>query len=863
MPPRSRRFFTHLLRVVSLPHWLEHWSRSVLTVLGVSLGVATIIAVGDVSESVLASFHQMVRTVSGASELEIRSATGSVDEDLIRRAASVEGVHTAAGLVESFVTLAEQPDESLYVLGVDFLGSPIWEGQLPRSAIEIPDEILFLNHADSVALSRQFGERLGLLEGQPLRVVSPLGPRTLTIRGFLGDIAPARLFDGAIAIMDLPAAQELLDRRGRVDRIAVQVISGAPVADVRVRLAASLGPTVEVGPPETRGDQIGQLLFSLQSMLLVAGSLAVIVGAFIVYQAVAISVQQRRREFALLNVVGVSLRTLWRLCLVETLFLALLGVILGTLGGRAFGLLASGMVGQAASEIWVHVDVRQQTYSTWGVVAGAVIGIGMATVAAYFAIRATFAAPTMEALRPVSLEIEATHRDERRLLALAVVLIAATWLVSCVSSQFGYLVVGVIILSQVSAYCGGALLSPSVVMAVGSVLRSWGRRSPQVALRLAVDSLPRNPRRSGLTVATITAALGMVVSLAGLVRSFETAWLGWMENHFAADLFVGSGARFHLLAGPPMGPEVAARLRRISGIASVEPFRVLQIAIDARPVFLEGISIDDRLAHGGLDMVEGTLADAAHQLQTGTGVLLSDNLAFRLGLHRGDEISLPTPTGSRTFHIEGTFVDYLGSLDLGAVAVASNQLGDVWGDRSANLLRLWLIPGMDLSQTRRTVLKALGGGGYYAITAHQFLDAARDTINRFFIATWILDLVAVVVGIIGVINAQLAAVMDRSREIVMLRTVGVSARQITRALVLECGTLGVLGGLLGLALGSMLSAQFVLVSMRLLTGWRLPFHLPVLPLCGAVLGAGLISAIAGWVPARAAARLDTSHHSLD
>src|SRR5262249_23652136 len=175
----------------------------------------------------------------------------------------------------------------------------------------------------------------------------------------------------------------------------------------------------------------------------------------------------------------------------------------------------------------------------------------------------------------------------------------------------------------------------------------------------AGDNLPRRPGRAGITVATIAAAFGFSVSIGGLVRSFEAAWSGWIEQHFAADLFVGSGARFRLLAGPAMAPELRERLASVPGGAlagvpggaSVEPFRVLPLELEHRPAFLQGISVHDRLAHGGLDMVEGDLATAAPALLDGTGVLVSDNLAFRLGLHRGGELTLPTPDGARAFRI--------------------------------------------------------------------------------------------------------------------------------------------------------------------------------------------------------------------
>ena len=147
--------------------------------------------------------------------------------------------------------------------------------------------------------------------------------------------------------------------------------------------------------------------------------------------------------------------------------------------------------------------------------------------------------------------------------------------------------------------------------------------------------------------------------------------------------------------------------------------------------------------------------------------------------------------------------------------------------------------------------------------SRQFLDGVRSVLNRFFLASWALELVAFLVGLIGVVNAQLATVLDRAPEIAMMRTICVRRRDITRAVLLECGALGALGGVCGVALGVMLGAQFVGVLLPLVTGWRIPFTLPVGPLVASVASAALVSALAGYVPARTAARLEARQRSLD
>jgi putative ABC transport system permease protein len=527
-------------------------------------------------------------------------------------------------------------------------------------------------------------------------------------------------------------------------------------------------------------------------------------------------------------------------------------------------MVAAGIAGGAASEVWLRVSMSERVHSTPGSTIAVALGVGVALLAAGLAIRATFRAPTVEAMRPTPAYADEKHALLRPFVA-GVLLIAATWLIALAPTGLGLApAVALVDGTHASAFAGAAACAPALVALVGGGLRRLAPWSPSLPARLAMENLPRSPERGGATVATIGAAMGIAVALGGVVESFQAAWLGWMDQHFTADLLVGGGGRVRLLAGPPMARSVATEIAGVAGVWSVEGFRVVPIRLGDRNVFLQGISVEERLAHGGLPMVEGTFAAAAPALRAGTGVLLSDHLAYRLGLHRGDTMILPTPAGPRPVRVEGTFVDFMGSLDLGAVAVADGQLAALWRDTSANLYRVWLAPGARAQDVRAVILQRLGPhAGYYVLTGRQFVDGVRAALNQFFRAAWALVVVAAAVGAVGIVNTQLASVLDRRPEITMLRTIGLPLRDLTRSVVLECGVLGALGAATGTVLGAMLGAQMVLVSLRLITGWRIPFVQSTALLVVGVAGATVVSALAGWAPARVAARVAVAPRNPD
>jgi putative ABC transport system permease protein len=316
----------------------------------------------------------------------------------------------------------------------------------------------------------------------------------------------------------------------------------------------------------------------------------------------------------------------------------------------------------------------------------------------------------------------------------------------------------------------------------------------------------------------------------------------------------------------PIAIELADSIRSLGDVESVEVFRTIPIRLGTIPAFLQGVDVEERLQHGGLSMVKGDLRIAARPLVEGSGVLLSENLAFKMRVDVGDVIAVPTPDGPRTFKVEGTYRDYLGSLDLGAVLVEQRFLSSIWRDRNANLLRVWLKEGVNHTAASRAVAARLsnrGLGDFFVLEAGQFVDSIRTVIRQFFAATWALEIVAALVGVIGVVNTQLAIVLDRASEIGVLRTIGLSRKDIIRSVVIECGALGALGGILGVILGIILGAQIVLVSLKLVTGWTMAFHVPWLQLVVAIVIATGISALAGYVPARAAARVRLGQTSAD
>ena len=397
--------------------------------------------------------------------------------------------------METFVGLPGQPAETLYLLGMDFLGSPVWEAQLPRDAIDIPDELLFLSQRDSVMLGRAFADRAGSGPDAELRVVvAARRADACACADSSATCRPTRLFDGAIAVMDLPAAQRLLGREGQVDRIAVELAAGGrrsrPCAGGS---ASALGPAGRgrgAGGARRAGGQAAGVAAQHAHRRGVVrphrGRAHRLPGGDGVGAAApaAVRAARRRRHRALDAHAAVPGRDA---------ILATLGVARGH--ARRLGAGVAGVRHRRGGDVGDLVPRWRSpgpTRSARGLVVAAATGFGIALAAAYLAARNTFSAPTVEALRPAAVETSRTRvagrgrprpRPPGRHVGMLLLGPTRPWLV-----------VGSLIAAQLVAYTAGAVLWPASRARRGRAVACGGRGSRWLPGRLAAENFPRSPR---------------------------------------------------------------------------------------------------------------------------------------------------------------------------------------------------------------------------------------------------------------------------------------------------------------------------------------------------------------------------------
>jgi len=386
-----------LLRSISWRHVKRHRLRTALTFFGIALGVAVIVAIAVVNRSLTTSFESTIDQIAGKAVLQVANGESGIAESLYPVIRDTPGIRDAAAAVEGFLPVLGVPGERLYVYGVDFLTDfAIREHQFSQAQFGFDQALDFIANPDSIAVTESFARRLGVPLGARLTLLTSEGQRQFTIRALLKEQGTAKVFGGSFALMDLPAAQRVFGKEGKLDIVDLTLEPGEQIGTVQQRLAQRLKGAAEVERPKKRGEQIELLLTSFRVGLFFVSLIALFVGFFLIYNTVSVSVIQRKREIGTLRCIGMRRSELFRLIVSEALILALVGSIIGALLGWLLARAALVAVGETVGNLFSLVDLIAGNFTVNELALALGSGVAVALLAALF--------PAWQAMRVSPLE---------------------------------------------------------------------------------------------------------------------------------------------------------------------------------------------------------------------------------------------------------------------------------------------------------------------------------------------------------------------------------------------------------------------------------------------------------------------------
>jgi putative ABC transport system permease protein len=847
-----------LLHAVSIPRLRDHRLRTSLTVFGIALGVAVLVGVIIVNESVVRGVTATVDDLAGSTDLQVSAGTSGFSEQLLDAIRATPGVQVAVPVMQQMVTVRDPrcAHERLLVLGVDMLESDDQHfrryGSNELSAIQA-DPVAFLNSPHNILVTRSLATRCGYRLHDHVSLATGTGLLDFDIWGFLDDAGVGRAFGGSVGVMYYQALQVAFDRGDNLDRADLAITPGADLSAVEKRLEQQLGSGFVVEPPARKGDRIRKMLLGLRSGLTISSLIALLVGAFLIHNTMSISIVQRKREIGILRALGCKRREVTGLLTLEG---GLLGAV-GALLGIGFGILLSRSLliatGRALDKTYLQLGATQIRVD-WRMLIGAfALGTTAATLASYFPARRAARIRPAETLRTGNMVLTPPNPlRPTRLDALALVTALASAPLLSVP-PIGRLPLGAFA-AAFSLLLSAALLVPRLVQLLTWILSPLAQRLG-VETRLANGNLPRDLGRTATTAGALMCGVSLAVAFGTFTHSFFVTLDAWIDQTLPGDLFITQGASMGgtSMRNIPMDDGLYDELSKLPGIDTVRRVRIVELPY--RGLTMKAVSSDVELflRHAHLQLLEGEQAQIVPTLQRGE-VLISENLMRHFGVHRGDAIELSTGHGTRKFPVSGVFIDY--TSDVGSVLIDRPTYIAAFQDNRVDTYEVNLSRPADAQRVRTQIEKRFGERyDLFVLTNGEFRDEVTKTTEQVFSLVRALELVALIVAVLGIVNTQLANVLDRVREIGVLRALGMLRKQVSRMVVIEATLVGVSGCIAGIGLGSALALVLLKYINLVQTGWYFPYHFSG----GATLEVSCLTlpaaAFAGLYPARTAARL--------
>ena len=830
----------------------RHPARVLLPVVGVAIGVAAVAAIHHANRSVTASFRDAAAELAGKSDLVVSGAAG-IPLDALASLAFLWKMGSFAPSVTGPAILEGAPREIVQILGIDWGGdSAIRDVRLAapsdsaaRAALASPG---------AVFVPAPLAKRRGLSPGASLDLVSGGKRRRVCVGGILELSGVARVSGGDLLLTDVFTAQELLGKTGLVDRVDVVLDPGVSRDAARSAIAARLPPGLSVDLPGRAAQTAERMVRAFRFNLNALGSLTLLVGIFLISNAVSIAVLRRRPEIATLRAIGAARPVIFAAFLAEGCIVGAAGTLLGELLGVLVARAALASVTGTVSSIYLPAARISGAGYSGAVALAAAVGMAAAVAATILpALEATRVDPS-PALRPGSIEGVSRRRLGARA-AAAVLCLAAALLASRAGAVDGFPLFG--FLAVVCVVAALAFAAPLGVRAGAAGPGTLFARVFGAEGGLAAGFFRGGLVRNGIAVAALAMALGMTLAMIVTVASIRSTVKIWVESTLRSDLWVkaDTGGRSGVVGDLP--PEIVPFLRGFDGVAAVDPFRARDAVDSSGRPFTIG-SGDFRVVAriGGLPLLGGGDARAvALAARERSEVMVSEPYARRFGARTGATIAIPTPEGSRSFRVAGVYRDY--SNDRGTVVLDRDLYRALFRDDRVTSAAVLAAPGVDAEGLRRRILAA--ASGRFAISISTNRELRREALrifDRTFAVTRALEAIAIGVAVLGIANALVASAVERRRTFGLLRAIGASGTQIRRATLLEAALTGIVGTAAAILAGAAFAALLLGVINPQSFGWTVALEIPVARLAAACVLVLLASIAAGIVPGRIAAAVD-------
>ena len=764
------------------------------------------------------SFPLRPGSLSGQSDLQVRSAQSTFDESIYPLLARHNGVELANPVLEIDAALPGGDEERkrapLKILGLDIFRASVMAPDL--IGIPAEDKLFDILADDAIFLSPAAMEWLEVKQGDLLQLRVGTQPITLRVAGGLARVRAGQ----RLAVMDVGAAQWRFQRLGQLSRIELKLVRGVDRSAFKTELAQELAARGHFLISETADQEVrvANMSRAYRVNLNMLAMVALFTGAFLVFSTQALSVVRRRHQFALLRVLGFTRSQLLRQILVEGSVLGATGSIAGlTLGYLTAAVALHYFGGDLGGGFFPGIK-PSVNFDTSAAIVFFILGLGVtllgSAVPAWEAAN-TRPAPALKAgSEDVALAKLATPWPALLCLALGGVLTQLPPIFDL--PLFGYLAVALLLI-------GGIALMPRVSALIFAAISVAASRHGAAAMPvLALARLANAPNQASVALGGVLASFTLIVAMAIMVASFRVSVDDWLKHVLPADLYVRTA-----VSGDTRGltPDEKNGIAAVPGILRADFFRSSQLMLDAGrpPVALIARPIDITDPGNTLPLT-GDVVPAAQLPMEAIPIWVSEAMVDLYGFTPGKRVTLPIAVPAPDFVVAGVWRDY--GRQFGAIQMRLKDYQALSGDLKVNDAALWLEAGITPEEVIASLRLFPFGQALEFAEPGQIRALSLNIFDRSFAVTYLLEAVAIIIGLLGVASSFSAQALARRKEFGALRHIGVTQRQILGMLAVEGALLTSLGIMLGFGLGWCISLILVFIVNPQSFHWTMQLALP-------------------------------------
>lgn len=813
-------------------------------VLGIALGVSCVVAIDMAKTSVSKSFELSTAALTSRATHQIKGSRFEISQSIFTRIRTRLGIARSAPVIATHVKVKEFKGSVLTLMGMD----PFSETHFRRLVVQgqkgsVTQNLAgLLTQGNGVLVSKRHGVQYGLKPGDTLTLLLGKNRRKTRIAGFVDtqDSASNKMLDGVV-LADISLAQEILGMGENISRIDL-ILTASQVEKIR-RILPVGAVLVETSQ---QNSVVRSLSTSFETSLTAFSMLALFMGIFLIYNTVSFSVARQRKRNGILRALGATRSQLFWAVMIEVMIYALAGSVLGVLLGVLLGHGVVSAVCSTVSDMYFVLTVSQVEIVGSTLVKGVLAGMLSSTLAAFFP------AVTAAHIQPITLMQRSASEStlKKRLPAftlggILIIGIALGVLFGFPGSQESDFI-GVFL-----AFIGYAFLAPVFILCFIKGVLFAGSPFVRGIVRIAMKNIVRSLSRTSVLIASLAVVTSVYIGVAIMTQSFRASIEDWVDGHIGGDIHVSSADEIQRSLDPAL-VEAICNLPAVADVSAYNIHRIFSRTSGEVHVF----SYVRDLSEKQWTWTAAAQATLPKLFDQGwiyvSEIFARQNNIVPNGFAR---VVLETEQGPVSFKIAGIFRDFF--MGGGRIVVSREVMAAFWGHDDVTALQVFLDPGVPVAP----VIDRINGfipktAMVRVVSGVSIKHSILAVFDRTFLITSGLQILTAIVALTGILNSFMALLLERTREMGILRACGAERQQVFRLLLWECASCGVAAGMMALPLGAWLAWILVHVVNFRSFGWTYEMVVTPLVFVQALFSAGVAALAAGVFPGISAGRID-------